>query len=91
VNQLGSKPVAWATKWWPNRQFTFILSVAEANAVQAWARGTSETAMPTLEFQKKLAMQMMQNKRGDYGVAAPSPHVCISSNTHSFFIGIFAL
>jgi hypothetical protein len=22
----------WATKWWPNRQFTFLLSVAEVNA-----------------------------------------------------------
>jgi hypothetical protein len=46
--------------------------VAEANAVQARARGTKETVMPTLEFWKKLAMRMMTNKLGDNGVEAAS-------------------
>ena len=77
VNNCRHDPIglesAWVTKWWPNRKFTFILSVAEANAVQARARVMSETAMPTLKFRKKLAMQMMRNKHGDNGVAAPSP------------------
>jgi hypothetical protein len=77
VNNRQHDPIglesAWATKWWPNQQFTFILLVAEANAVQARARATNQTAMLTLEYQKKLAMQMMQNKLGDNGVAAPSP------------------
>ncbi len=41
--------------------------------MQARARGTKETAMPTLEFRKKLAMRMMTNKLGDNGVAAASP------------------
>ena len=33
----------WATKWWPNRQFTFLLLVAEVNAVQNWVRAKKET------------------------------------------------
>ncbi len=77
INNCRHDPIgletAWATKWWPNRQFTFILSVTEANAVQARARATKETAMPTLDFWKKLAMRMIQNKIGDNGVAAASP------------------
>ncbi len=28
-----------ATKWWPTRQFTFICSVAEVNAVNSQAQG----------------------------------------------------
>jgi hypothetical protein len=32
----------WATKWWPNRQFTFLLSVTEVNAVQTRARAKKE-------------------------------------------------
>ena len=77
VNNRRHDPIGledvWATKWWPNRQFTFILSVAEANAVQARARGKKETAMPTLEFRKKLAQKMLTNRLGDNGVAAASP------------------
>jgi len=30
-------------KWWPNRQFTFLLSVAEVNAVQNRARAKKKT------------------------------------------------
>ena len=63
----------WATKWWPNRQFTFLLSVTEVNAVQTRARAKKGMAMPTLEFCKKLAMRMMTNKLNDNGVAAASP------------------
>ncbi len=77
VNNCCHDPIeledGWAMKWWPNRLFTFILSVAEANAVQARARGTKKTAMPTLEFRKKLAIRMMTNKLGDNGVEAASP------------------
>ena len=67
---------AWATHWWPNQQFTFILSVVEANAVQAWVRAKKEAAMLTLEFRKNLAlkiMKMMANKLGNNGVAGASP------------------
>ena len=63
----------WATKWWANRQLTFILSVVKANAVQALARAKKETAMPTLEFRRRLAEKMMTNRLGDNGVAAASP------------------
>ena len=77
VNNRRHDPIAledgWATKWWPNRQFTFILSVAEANAVQARARGKKEPAMPTLEFRRQLAMKMMTNTLGNTGAAVASP------------------
>ena len=66
VSPLGNKR-------WANRQFTFILSVVEANAVQALARAKKETAMPTLEFWRRLAEKMMTNRLGDNGVAAASP------------------
>ena len=46
VNNRRHDPIGleqvWATKWWPNRQFTFLLSVAEVNAVQARARAKKE-------------------------------------------------
>ena len=63
----------WATKWWAIRQFTFMLSVVEANAVQALAHAKKETAMPTLEFRRRLVEKMMTNRLGDNGVAAASP------------------
>ena len=48
----------WHTKWWPTRQFTFICSVAEANAVNCQGQGTSplqptayaETPLKTMPF-----------------------------------------
>ena len=72
----------WAMKWWPNRQFTFLLSVAEVNAVQNRTHAKKETAMLTLEFCKKMAMLMMTNKLNDNGVAAVSP-VCTRARTLS--------
>ena len=41
--------------------------------MQAWARAKKETAMPTLEFWRKLADKMMTNRLGDNEVAAASP------------------
>ena len=77
VNNRRHDPIGleeiWATKWWPNRQFTFLLSVAEANAVQARARGKKEGAEASLNFRKQLAKCMIFNKLGDNGVAPPSP------------------
>ena len=39
VNNRRHDPIGleqvWHTKWWPTRQFTFICSVAEANAVMS--------------------------------------------------------
>ena len=65
----------WAAKWWPNQQFTFLLSVAEANAVQVRARARKENAEPSLDFRKQLAKCMLTNKIGDNGVVVPSPIV----------------
>ena len=79
VNNRRHDPIAleeiWATKWWPNRQFTFLLSVAEANAVQVRARARKENAEPSLDFRKQLAKCMLTNKIGDNGVVVPSPIV----------------
>lgn len=54
----------WHTKWWPMRQFTFICSVAEVNAVQSRARGTRDLTLPLLQFCRKLAQQMLENTIG---------------------------
>ena len=86
VNNRRHDPIGlervWATKWWPNRQFTFLLSVAEVNAVQAWARAKKEILMPTLEFRKKLAMRMMTNKLKNNGLTPASP-VCTRARNSS--------
>ena len=77
VNNRRHDPIGleevWQTKWWPNRQFTFLLSVAEVNCVQARARGRKEAAEPTLTFRRNLAMRMLRNKIQSNGVAAASP------------------
>jgi hypothetical protein len=77
VNNCCHDPVGletmWKTKWWPNRQFTFLTSIAEVNARQARARARDDKPDPTLIFQRKLAMQMMTHKIQDNGVIAASP------------------
>ena len=41
VNNRRHDPIGledvWATKWWPNRQFTFLCSIAEVNVIEYWA------------------------------------------------------
>ena len=77
VNNRRHDPIAlediWATKWWPNRQFTFLLSVAEANSIHARARARKEISEPTLAFRKQLAKCMLLNKLGRNGVVPASP------------------
>ena len=77
VNNRRHDPIGleqvWQTKWWPNRQFTFLLSVAEVNCVQARARARKEIPEPTLTFRKNLAMRMLRNKIQSNGLAAASP------------------
>ena len=46
------------------RQFIFICSVAEVNAVQSRARARGETTTPQLQFCQKLAEQMLTNTIG---------------------------
>ena len=54
VNKHRHDPVGlettWKTKWWPNRQFTFLLSISEVNAGQARARARDNKPDPTLIF-----------------------------------------
>ena len=77
VNNRRHDPIGleytWKTKWWPNRQFTFLLSVAEVNAGQSWARARDEKPDPTLIFRRKLAIQMMTNNIQANGVVLASP------------------
>ena len=61
------------TKWWPHRQFTFILGVAEANANNSRARARGEPALSQNDFRKKLAKEMLENKIQDDGTCAHSP------------------
>ena len=57
----GSNSVSMAnqTIYLPTRQFTFICSVAEANAVMCRARATKEDGTPQLEFRRALAIKML--------------------------------
>ena len=68
VNNKRHDPIGledvWATKWWPTRQFTFLFSVAEVNAVNLQAQGKKETADPQLTFCHNLAMDMLENEIG---------------------------
>ena len=56
VNNRRHDPIGleqvWKTKWWPNRQFTFLCFIAEVNAGQARARAKKETAMPVYNTQQ---------------------------------------
>jgi len=54
----------WTTSWWPIRQFTFLCSIAEVNAINSRARARKENADPLLAFRRKLAMDMMENQTG---------------------------
>ena len=77
VNNRRHAPIGledvWATKWWPDRQFTFICSVAEVNAVMSQARGRNDIAEQTLKFRRRLAQQMLENKIIDTGQSPCSP------------------
>ena len=77
VNNRRHDPIGleevWHTKWWPTRQFTFICSVAESNAVHCKARALKAPTTPQLEFRRNLAKQMLMNKLGDDGTRVGSP------------------
>ncbi len=63
----------WTTKWWPTRQFTFICSVTEVNAVNLRDQGKKETADPQLTFCRNLAMDMLENEIGVFQQPHHSP------------------
>ena len=58
----------WHTKWWIMRQFTFIYSVAESNALYSSDNGRKAIPEPQLEFRRKLALGMLENNLDDEGV-----------------------
>ena len=55
----------WATKFWPDRNFTWYLDVTEVNTALAdghFCKG--DKLVPTLQFHKKLAHEMMDSTIG---------------------------
>ncbi len=56
-----SLAAVWRTIWWPNKQYTFSLEVAEVNAANAKARGQKKIANPQLRFHRKLENLMLSN------------------------------
>ena len=67
-NQRRHAPIdlsfTWRTRWWPTRQFTFFLGVAEVNAANTRARALRQTPAPVLEFRRDLANEMLTNTLG---------------------------
>ena len=63
----------WHTKLRHTRQFTFICSVTEANAVYSRARGMKAIPEPQLEFIRKLVLGMLENNCYDEGVSINYP------------------
>ncbi|KAL7465759.1 LOW QUALITY PROTEIN: hypothetical protein ACHAXS_006076 [Conticribra weissflogii] len=55
------------TKWWPTRQFTFLLEVEEANAANARGCARKQKAEPQLEFCRALAEKMLTNNLDNDG------------------------
>lgn len=45
----------WQTKWWPHRQFTFIMGVVEVNCINTMARAHKKPAESQLLFSRNLA------------------------------------
>lgn len=76
-NQRRHQPIgledAWKTTWWPHRQFTFLLEVAEVNAVNSRSRARKKPAEPQLVFRRQLAKAMLQNKIDSHGNLQCSP------------------
>ena len=53
--------VVWATKWWPNRVFAFILSVTEVIAMLAYKHFCKEEVDSMLGFRTILAEVLVSN------------------------------
>ena len=77
VNNRRHDPIGledtWRTKWWPDRQFTFLCELAESNAANSQARAKKESAQSQLDFRRKLACQMLENKIDDMGFVLGIP------------------
>ena len=62
----------WGTKWWPDRQFTFLCSIAESNAAHSRGWGWKEPTEPQLKFRRKLAECMLKNNLDEHGASPTS-------------------
>ena len=73
VNNRRHDPIGvdqvWHTKWWSTQKFTFICSVAEANAIYSRSQGKKAIPEPQLGFCRKLALEMLENNLDDEGVS----------------------
>ena len=77
-NQRRHSPInlaeIWKTQWWPHRQFTFVLGIAEVNAANLRGRARDEKAEPVLQFRKKLALLLLDNKIDENGRIEAAVH-----------------
>ena len=53
--------VVWATKWWPNRVFCFLLLITEVNCFLAESYFTGRNSDSMLDFWKCLSFKLIQN------------------------------
>ena len=79
VNSRRHDPIAindvWRTKWWPTRQITMFVGVAEVNANNTRARARGVPAEPQLDFRKNFAWKMIENNLDNDGdvISTPEP------------------
>ncbi len=94
-NNCRHHPIAlsdvWRTKWWPNRQFTFLLEVAEANEANERAHARKQTVELQWEFQHALAQRMPFNKWDSDGksvtqVEWPHTHNAVEKLAKNIFL-----
>ena len=52
----------WATKWWPNRVFAFLLEVTEVNVSLGMVEFCDNAPTSQIEFRKKLADVLINNE-----------------------------
>ena len=52
----------WATKWWPNRVFAFLLAVTEVNVSLGMVEFCDNAPTSQIEFRKKLADVLINNE-----------------------------
>ena len=53
--------VVWATKWWPNRVFCFMLLITEVNCFLAESYFTGQKSDSMLDFWKRLSFKLIEN------------------------------
>ena len=56
-----SMEAVWATKWWPNRVFCFLLLITEVNCFLAESYYTGQKSDSMLDFWKHLSFELIEN------------------------------